>query len=344
MRQVFRTFPKIGQFRNAIKAVGCKAVGCKARFTGLDEHGKATYNNKPLPTLTYKGTVKLHGISTALIQTIEDGKVTIRTQSRSRFLKHGVTDNAGFAAWAHEKQLAIKHFFHPVNTQNIAVYGEWCGGNIKKGVGITGLDKMFVIFAVKLIDTDTWLTDADLVDVVEMNEAGIYHIEQFLTYKMKIDFENPQLSQNTLGELTGLVEQECPVAKQLGKEGIGEGIVWKCITTSYESSDFWFKVKGEKHSVSKVKTLAPVDAERLASINEFVVTTVTENRLLQAWGEVDHGEDRKGTGDFIRWVINDIFSEEADTMVASGFTNKDLGGPLSKAAKDWFFAKIDTLT
>ena len=27
-----------------------------------------------------------------------------------------------------------------------AIYGEWCGGNIQKGVAINGLNKMFVIF------------------------------------------------------------------------------------------------------------------------------------------------------------------------------------------------------
>jgi hypothetical protein len=32
----------------------------------------------------------------------------------------------------------------------ITIYGEWCGGNIQKGVGITNLEKSFFIFGVKI--------------------------------------------------------------------------------------------------------------------------------------------------------------------------------------------------
>ena len=146
-----------------------------------------------------------------------------------------------------------------------------------------------------------------------------------------------------LEELTLLVGDECPVAKSFGGDGIGEGIVWKCVTPGYESSDFWFKTKDPRHSASKVKTLAPVDIEKLASVTAFVEATVTTNRLEQAWAEVEHGSDRKGTGDFIRWVIKDILSEEADTMAFNNLGAKDIGGSISKVAKNYFFAKLDEL-
>ena len=41
------------------------------------------------------------------------------------------------------------------------------------------------------------------------------------------------------------------------------------------------KVKGEKHSSSKVKKLASVDVEKLNSIKDFVDYAVTESRLEQ---------------------------------------------------------------
>ena len=45
-------------------------------------------------------------------------------------------------------------------------------------------------------------------------------------------------------------------------------------------------MKGTKHSVSKVKTLAPVNVEKLNSIQEFVDYSVTRVRFEQGLSEV----------------------------------------------------------
>ena len=71
-----------------------------------------------------------------------------------------------------------------------------------------------------------------------------------------------QLSQNKFIELVEEVEKECPVSKQFNVSGIGEGIVW---TTEYKGETYRFKTKGEKHSVSKVKTVVPIDIEKINS-------------------------------------------------------------------------------
>jgi hypothetical protein len=62
---------------------------------------------------------------------------------------------------------------------------------------------------------------------------------------------------------------------------IGEGCVW---VAQVNGHDFRFKVKGVKHSVSKIKTLAKVDTEKVNSIHEFVDYAVTENRFKQGIG------------------------------------------------------------
>jgi hypothetical protein len=72
----------------------------------------------------------------------------------------------------------------------------------------------------------------------------------------------PQLVQNTLSELTMAVEEECPVAKAFGFSGVG--IVW---SVNVNGTIHRFKVKGELHSSSKVKTLASVDVEKLVYKN-----------------------------------------------------------------------------
>jgi hypothetical protein len=127
----------------------------------------------------------------------------------------------------------------------------------------------------------------------------------------------------------------------MGVDGIGEGIVWKCVTPGWESPEFFFKVKGELHSASKVKTLAAVDVELVASMREFAEKTVTENRCRQGIDKLrEAGKkliDRTCVGDFIRWVIADVEKEESDTAKASGIDLKKANGELTKAARVWFF-------
>jgi hypothetical protein len=67
----------------------------------------------------------------------------------------------------------------------------------------------------------------------------------------------PQLVQNTLSELTMAVEEECPVAKA-GFQVLVK-VVW---SVNVNGTIHRFKVKGELHSSSKVKTLASVDVEK----------------------------------------------------------------------------------
>jgi ferritin len=126
----------------------------------------------------------------------------------------------------------------------------------------------------------------------------------------------------------------------MGVDGVGEGIVWKCITEGWESPEFYFKVKGEKHSASKVKTLAAVDVELVASQREFAEKTVTENRCRQGIDKLrEAGKklDRTSVGDFIKWVVADVEKEESDTAKASGLDIKKASGELTKAARMWFF-------
>ena len=48
----------------------------------------------------------------------------------------------------------------------------------------------------------------------------------------------------------------------------------------------------------------------------------------------------KTIGDFIRWMINDIMREEADTMEASGITNKDVASKISFRSRTWYYTQF----
>lgn len=135
----------------------------------------------------------------------------------------------------------------------------------------------------------------------------------------------------------------------------------KCIDINYEeliyspettlelmkqSSQLTMKVKGEKHSVTKVKTLASVDVEKMNSIHDFVEYTVTENRVQQGIDELFNSPyeyDRSKTGDFLRWIVNDIMSEEMDTMTENNLKPKDVNKYISHKAREMFFNIIDKI-
>ena len=137
--------PSIGQFRNAVREVRER---CK-------------YEDISLPKLRFMGTIKLHGTNAGIAYRNGD----ISYQSKNRVIKIG-DDHAGFAAHMnkHEKSVGwlideVKSIFSLTEQDEFTIYGEWCGEGIQKGVGITGLPKMFVIFALKI--NGVWKTIMD---------------------------------------------------------------------------------------------------------------------------------------------------------------------------------------
>jgi hypothetical protein len=334
----FKKFPDIGQFRNVIKT-----VRTHHNYKGVDDEGEAIYHNtSPYPTLKFQGTVKLHG-SNGAIGIDDDGNVW--TQSRNRILTPE-DDNAGFARFVSDLDDEV---FNLMKAHGIVIYGEWCGGSIQKKVALNKLPKMFVIFAVKGLTIEGWTTESfsQMIsdsDLTVLNANNIYLINQFPVYEIEIDFNHPELVQNELVEITSKVGDCCPVGWTLGVEGTGEGVVWKCMDGNFDSSRFWFKVKDERHQASKVKTLAPVDTEKVKNLQEFVANTVTESRLQQGIDylqEMNIPLDIKSTGDFLRWVFNDILKEESDTMEENGLNKKDIGSPISRAAKIFWMKKLN---
>jgi len=320
-------FPSIEQFRNVIRNV----------------NHRVEFETKP--TLDYIGTVKLHGTNAAIVILPDD---TIQFQSRNSIITPQ-SDNAGFATFFNPFKTSLCKALPPVNgIKAIIVYGEWCGQSIQKGVAISGLPKMFVVFAIRIVNNDDsmlWATD-EFVSSIKDHSISVYNIFEFKTFSISIDFNNPLLSVNALSELTISVESECPVAKSLGVLGVGEGIVWHCITPGWESSDYWFKVKGEKHSVTKVKTLASVDTEKLESLKEFVSSVVTESRCQQGISHLKESNapmDRTSLGKFLSWVVADVIKEESDTIKANNLTQKDVTSAIAIAAKNWFFLNEDSL-
>lgn len=340
--------PSIEQFRNVVASINRQYC-----FVGLDENGDAMYDNTLLkPVIKFKGTVKLHGTNASVCYNpVGD----IWAQSKENIITP-TQDNAGFAFFVESNKDSFRDLMSEIMIENdldmeknsISIYGEWCGGNIQKGVGITNLSKSFFIFGVKITpitvdEDDEKLNPAYWVDYsyLRNTDKNIFNIDDYQTYSIDVDFNMPQLAQNTLSELTIAVEDECPVAKAFGfPNTIGEGIVW---TTTVNGITYRFKVKGELHAgKSKVKTLNKVDDVKIRLIMEVadkVTPTWRLSQMLEQACDFMNGGtlDRSKLGDFIRLVINDVIKEEMDILTEAGLEPKDVNKYISEIARRYFF-------
>ena len=329
--------PKIGQFRQIIRD-----ITSQAQFVGLDDEGNAVYDNTiKLPIVEFTGTVKTHGTNASIVIG-PDGE--IYAQSKSNIITPQ-KDNAGFAQFVHARMSDIKmlmdrlkeHLVYEDDVYSdsyITVYGEWIGQGIQKGVAVSELDKKFLPFGVKVTPPEETGQDSYWVESAHRSFSlfdKIYPVNIFGEFKIDIDFNEPELAVNKLSQYTMEVEQECPVGRYFGVKGVGEGIVWE----GWYKGIHRFKVKGEKHSSSKVKTLVEVDPVKTASIKEFVEYACTRNRFEQALNETGVKEMNQ-LGDLIRWVQQDIIAEELDVLEKNGLTHKDVGGKIAKQVRDWF--------
>ena len=128
--------------------------------------------------------------------------------------------------------------------------------------------------------------------------------------------------------------------KALQFQGVGEPLHLADVPRpAAEPGGLVFKVKGEKHSETHVKTLAAVDVEKIANVRLLVDTLVTQHRLekkLDDLKEQGLEVDIKNTGQFLKLVTGDVMKEEADTISASGLPQTDVMRGVSMRAKQFF--------
>lgn len=367
-------YPSIAQSRQVLPS-----IVLAAQFTHIDPETQAPCYDKAaqLPVLECRGTVKLHGSNAAIVQNIDDSAFTsVHFQSRERVLTPQ-NDLLGFCAYMMENSPSVEKIFRILRkscnkdsykVQTIAVFGEWCGIGVQKGVAISGLPKMFVIFAVKVSyqqentqeEAIEWV---DLHKLLELKDekARIFNIMQFPTFSMEIDFNDEakvEEARTKMEELTLRVEKECPVGKHFDITGTGEGIVWQVVASPnlpaekqayYCDSRFWFKVKGEKHTSYRkpglpkpVKTMSPEKAQKINKLMELVVTPARLGQGLQVLErEMLLPLEITSIGAFMRWVQADIMKEEYDRIGESGVSKSDVDGGISRRTKQWYLEWLE---
>ena len=310
----FKKFSSIEQFRHIVK----------------DVTETAEIHGQPLPKIMFNGTVKIHGTNAGVGW--NGDKIII--QSRNKEISTDL-DNCGFAQYVNTNSEYFKELCSHFNGKEVRIYGEWCGKGIQKGVAVSELDKMFIIFTITVDNVDI---DFKSVDLSHYHKIHIHSIYEFHSWNIDINFSSPESVQERLMSITQDVEKCCPVAKNFGVSGVGEGVVW---CGKYQEKILKFKVKGDKHSVVSVKkgerSKVKISPEKLSSITAFINYAVNENRMRQGLQEIED----KNIGGLIKWISNDIQKEENDTLITNNLTLKDIKPMLSAKVRVFFLNKIN---
>lgn len=349
----FVPFPSIGQFRETLRH-----INDVVRYKGRDENGEPIFDsNAVLPKLKLTGTVKVHGTNAAITREL-DGSLTAQSRQKSLIFP---LDNAGFRAFKdkiEKNEMAWGLIFQDIERlakdqgidhtgQLVTLFGEWAGRGIQTNVSVSEVTPFFYMFAAKV--GESWIDIANLIDFPSLR---IFNGESFGKYEIEVDFNDKTSvaeAQNKMIELTLAVEEKCPVGaaiKALDNAPdtiqIGEGVVYTCKDPAW--SGVLFKVKGEKHSHSKVRVLASVDVDKVSSAQAFVEYAVTENRMMRGVDFLkESGKEisKKSTGDFVSWLCRDAIKEEMDTIQANGLDTKMIGNMAGTKGRAWFFEYLD---
>ena len=295
------------------------------------------FSDKVPDVLNFNGTVKLHGTHADVIQ--ENNEIII--QSRNRVLSIE-KDNEGCARFFEDRKQAIKTLFDKlsenIGTDHLLIAGEYCGRGIQSKVAICKLPRMFVVFAIKRLDTDQWVDILQYVDIINDKNNAIYNVCLAPTYQLAVTLETPETAIIQMDELTKQVDTKCPFADIFGVNGPGEGIVWTCVENT--TSDLWFKTKGATHVTPIIPTIKNTDS----LMEELIIPRMTQQRMEQGISYlVDLGHDPKlikNINIFADWICNDIIKEELDILEDSGIPMITIRKHIRLAACEWFKTTI----
>lgn len=317
----------------------------------------ARYAKEYLPVkVKFRGTTKLHGTNCSVVCTPKE----LLPQSRNRRITPGGGDNMGFAGFITQDEQVetlraiesqIRHNNKIPADDPLTIYGEWCGPGIQNGVAIQKLpERHWVVFAAKV-----GAEDGKYVDVAgatrELPNACIDSVHRASVYGIDVDFsdqESIEAAAQFTETLTASIEACCPFAKLYDIEGMGEGIVWVPMEGHWGNSDLFFKTKGDKHKqVQKAKrNKAVTDPEVIKSIDAFVDYAVTENRLqqgIEAIKEMGLPVDMKSTGEYLKWVGQDVKRECRLELQDNDLDWKQVSKAVTTKARGFFAEKAKAL-
>lgn len=308
--------------------------------------------------INFVGTVKLHGTNFSAVYDLETEEIYY--QSRNRIITK-IDNFFNFQEVVYGDngiepilKSGLKYFAKKeAEFSKIIFFGELVGGEIQKGVALQNIEKRFVIFDIALVDKEGKVTYCEFRNLfilgILLKEFGnnkVSVISDYPYWETTVNvFSKSDLldTQNKLSQITADIEKECPVAKHFGVSGTGEGVVWRSYRLPHVNNGFGirFKVKGDEHTTSKVRTLNGVEQgkiEALKSLEDVCEAICTEARYKQGMQYLIENDikdiHRKNT--FLNWVVEDTIKEEIDFIISKGLPVQNVKAQLYKnGVKYW---------
>lgn len=328
----FVKFPSIGHLKNLYKEV---------KYVSIPEELKKS------PTewiVDYTGTVKMHGSCSSIIYRPSE---PLQYQSRNLI----INNDTKWGDFCEKNKKTFDCFFRELNdrfseVKMIAIFGEFCGPKITKGVGISDYKtNFFVIFNVKistLSDTE-WMCRSYWRGLQDIKN-DIYNINNFSIYHIKVDLLHPENSIQETQKIAEEIGNDCPVARELGTPGNGEGIVW---TPLYPhllggGSRLWFKSKCKAHSVTRPTNPKISKNNDEEFIIDFVESNMNQNRMnncLDMMREKKFLINKENLGIFLKLLVDDIINEEGSNI--DNKLVKKVKKSISERGRIWYWSKCE---
>lgn len=306
--------------------------------------------------ITFGFKVKLHGTNAA-VRIEPDGKVVAQKRSSDVSVGH-----FGFANWVEANEAYFANLANSSNT--VYVYGEWAGPGVQNGVACSATEeKNFYPFAIDMVNEHEEVERIyDPILIEDMLSERDYIPDDIIVIpwftKIAIDFEDANETKASIEKLNKMVEDigdVDPLIEELFDiQGTGEGLVaypllgktnGKYAADEEYFSWFNFKAKSEKHRVNNTKTAVAFDPAKFAGIQAFADAFCTEARFQQGLQEgVAEQLDMRRTGDFIKWVVSDIFKESKTEREANEELDwKACSKACSSRAVMWYKSKVEAI-
>lgn len=326
-------FPKIKQFHQVLEE-----LRLNGKSYGLDR-------------FVFTGYPKIHGSNGAIVfpdvgaPYFMNKERVIDTQNDNQWM-------ANFFVKTDEGKEALRALWGFVNdhygvkNKEVIVYGEWVAPKIACGTAINTIDRgVFVIFSIRIVEKEGmyyWDNCQALLNSGILGDS-LFCVRQVKGLEIIIEPYNTESLNEAIQKLNLAVQEvdeQCPFARDiLGLVGHGEGLVfgYGCDGANY---DLAFKVKGKSHTVSKIGKIAKIEPEVVESIDEWIDSVVTEDRLqdLIAHHIVKHNGsvEYADIGDFSKRVINDVLEEEGDSLLASELPFKETRKAIGNRAVGYY--------
>jgi len=336
--------PSIGKITDTIEQVKRNTYYIETKEDGT----VVTDETLTLPVIRFYGTVKTHGTFAGIsYDPVKDEITPLSKGSKLSIQK----DNAGFAQFVENRKEQFKKFLSELPAEEgteFELCGEFVGKGIQKGVAVSELPKMYLLFGLRYkLPNEDWewaQVPNTVLGTIAKSIDDVYSIFNFKRYNIFIDFNNPKEANDQIEKWVQEIDEKCPVGEHFGVENHGEGIVW---VGYHKGERYSFKSKGESHSktVKRNKQKREKDPQEEQKL-EFAERVTPDWRLDQMYNEtidtINGGRgDIKKMGDFIKAVLNDIIKEEQQEFKNSGFIVKDIQKFVSNISRDYFKARLN---